>query len=185
MEISVTASILIMQYLRQEGLAGSAGRQQQACVTTYLAFAHAAKQSGSLASTALYTRCCTHVAFATLVIRRARQLQPPPPPPIDAPCTQYLRHGDPMHARERLTAAAASPVRRCCRARAAARALTPRGGAVPVGAIALKACFCPRHGTTRSKAPCGEIAVQRTPAAWWGHGGGAEQCGPVAIQNAR
>jgi hypothetical protein len=158
MEISVTASILIMQYLRQ-GLAGSAGTQQQACVTTYLAFAHAAKQSGSLASTALYTRCCTHVAFATLVIRRARQLQPPPPP-IDAPCTQYLRHGDPMHARERLTAAAASPVRRCCQARTAARALTPRGGAVPVGAIALKACFCPRHGMTRSKAPCGEIAVQ-------------------------
>jgi hypothetical protein len=28
------------------------------------------------------------------------------PPPIDAPCTQCLRHGDPMHAQERLTASA-------------------------------------------------------------------------------
>jgi hypothetical protein len=27
-------------------------------------------------------------------------------PPIDAPCTQCLRHGDPMHAQERLTATA-------------------------------------------------------------------------------
>jgi hypothetical protein len=32
---------------------------------------------------------------------------PPPPPPIDAPCTHCLRHGDPMHAQERLTADAA------------------------------------------------------------------------------
>jgi hypothetical protein len=30
---------------------------------------------------------------------------PPPLTPIDAPCTQCLRHGDPMHAQERLTAA--------------------------------------------------------------------------------
>jgi hypothetical protein len=29
-----------------------------------------------------------------------------PPSPIDAPCPQCLRHGDPMHAQERLTAAA-------------------------------------------------------------------------------
>jgi hypothetical protein len=28
------------------------------------------------------------------------------PPPTDAPCTHWLRHGDPMHAQERLTAAA-------------------------------------------------------------------------------
>jgi hypothetical protein len=50
-----------------------------------------------------------------LVIQRACQLQSPPPP-IDAPCTQCLGHGDPMHAQERLTAAAtASPVRCCCR----------------------------------------------------------------------
>eukprot|EP01047_Picozoa_sp_COSAG01_P084696 COSAG01_NODE_18284_length_1086_cov_57.808511_1_plen_88_part_00 len=27
--------------------------------------------------------------------------------PSDAPCTQYLRHGDPIHARKALTAAAA------------------------------------------------------------------------------
>jgi hypothetical protein len=34
---------------------------------------------------------------------------PPPPSPIDAPCTQGLRHGDPLHARkQRLTAAAPS-----------------------------------------------------------------------------
>jgi hypothetical protein len=32
----------------------------------------------------------------------------PPPPPIDAPCPQCLRHGDPMHAKERLTASAAA-----------------------------------------------------------------------------
>jgi hypothetical protein len=31
---------------------------------------------------------------------------PPPPLPIGAPCTHCLRHGDPMHAQERLTAAA-------------------------------------------------------------------------------
>jgi hypothetical protein len=30
-----------------------------------------------------------------------------PPPPIDAPCAHCLRHGDPMHAKIRLTAAAA------------------------------------------------------------------------------
>jgi hypothetical protein len=33
---------------------------------------------------------------------------PPPPPPIDAPCTRCLRHGDPMHDQERLTASAAA-----------------------------------------------------------------------------
>jgi hypothetical protein len=32
------------------------------------------------------------------------------PPPIDAPCTQCLRHGDPIHARKGLTAAAAAAV---------------------------------------------------------------------------
>jgi hypothetical protein len=35
---------------------------------------------------------------------------PPLPPPIDAPCTQCLRHGDPIHAQERLTLAAATTV---------------------------------------------------------------------------
>jgi hypothetical protein len=33
---------------------------------------------------------------------------PPPPPPIGAPCTQCLRHSDPIHARNALTAAAAA-----------------------------------------------------------------------------
>jgi hypothetical protein len=35
---------------------------------------------------------------------RAPPPRAPPPPPIDAPCTQCLRHGDLMHAQERLTA---------------------------------------------------------------------------------
>ena len=34
----------------------------------------------------------------------------PPPPPIDAPCTQCLRHGDPIHAKKGLTLAAAAAV---------------------------------------------------------------------------
>jgi hypothetical protein len=40
-------------------------------------------------------------------------LTPPPPlpPPIGAPCTQCLRHGDPLHAKERLTAATAAQLR--------------------------------------------------------------------------
>jgi hypothetical protein len=33
---------------------------------------------------------------------------PQPAPPIDAPCPQRLRHGEPMHAQERLTADAAA-----------------------------------------------------------------------------
>jgi hypothetical protein len=53
------------------------------------------------------------------VPRRDRGWCDAPPPPIDAPCTHCLRHGDPMHAQERLTAAAA--------AAAAASLRHPRG----------------------------------------------------------
>jgi hypothetical protein len=35
--------------------------------------------------------------------RRPWRDPPPPTPPVDAPCPQCLRHGDPMHAQERLT----------------------------------------------------------------------------------
>jgi hypothetical protein len=39
---------------------------------------------------------------------------PPPSPPIDAPCTQCLRHGDPMHASKQRLTAAGAPGRATC-----------------------------------------------------------------------
>jgi hypothetical protein len=60
-------------------------------------------------------------------------------PPIGAPCTQCLRHGDPMHARKGLTLPRAVPMRglsgRCCPAAAAAAACGASVGK-PGGALA-------------------------------------------------
>jgi hypothetical protein len=51
-------------------------------------------------------------------------------PPIDAPCPQYLKHGDPMHAQDRLTAAAAAWAlrHRCSRHTLGPTASQGRGG---------------------------------------------------------
>jgi hypothetical protein len=55
------------------------------------------------------------------------------PPPIDAPCTQWLRHGDPMSARKQLTCAALLLLPHCTLGRPAQHAeVGPRRRCRPV-----------------------------------------------------
>jgi hypothetical protein len=70
---------------------------------------------------------------------------PPPRPPIDAPCTQCFRHGDPMHAQERLTAAAISSrsvATSACFATTSACSCSSRASAAVLNATERKGAVC-------------------------------------------
>jgi hypothetical protein len=57
---------------------------------------------------AAVTQCCCQASARADVAAAAAAATAAAPPPIDAPCTQCLRHGDLIHARKALTAAAPS-----------------------------------------------------------------------------
>jgi hypothetical protein len=77
-----------------------------------------------------------------------------PPPPIDAPCTQCLRHGDPIHARKGLTAAAAAAVPRrwpTCLSRAVVLSLAH--GSFAAACVSAKADTTPAPAATAAATP--------------------------------
>jgi hypothetical protein len=77
------------------------------------------------ASSMLTEICLSHAArppLATAPAAPPALPAHPAPPPIDAPCTQFLRHGVTMHAHERLTASSSGTPG------AASQSLSRRGG---------------------------------------------------------
>eukprot|EP01047_Picozoa_sp_COSAG01_P033059 COSAG01_NODE_2417_length_7736_cov_7.862511_3_plen_196_part_00 len=93
---------------RRAGAAGCDGPTAAGCCWRVAAAAAAALAAGMMEASP--PRCCPGAAAAAGPKAFCGGPSPawPPPPPIDAPCTQCLRHGDPMHAHERLTVAAAA-----------------------------------------------------------------------------
>jgi hypothetical protein len=82
------------------------------------------------------------------------------PPPIDAPCTQRLRHGDPIHASKALTAAAAS----------ASPASSPRPAAAAAATAPLRLPPCMVEAEAARADVSSAPASQRSP---WSRGGSA------------
>jgi hypothetical protein len=87
--------------------------------------------SGASASPYRPSPACSTLEYVTSASNSRPSWSPsPPPPPIDAPCTECLRHGDPIQASKGLTAAAAAIV-----IRSAVRHRCPAGASVGGGAV--------------------------------------------------
>jgi hypothetical protein len=91
---------------RQHGLADCGGRQQRAGLASGAAYS---TEPADLRIGRSGLNSIASPKSQSLSWQSSSPRLLPPPPPIDAPCPQCLRHGDPMHARkQRLTAAAAA-----------------------------------------------------------------------------